>query len=384
MENQLYSNLVKRKEELEQLLNPLQENQQNIDHSETKAGLKSIQNNINEIEKQLEDTNSNIGKYKAKILELKDKIDKIKQNEEQSNKSLQTESESMEKLLNQHSLLQQKKQEAERKIREIGTLPTNEYEQFKDKPSKELAKLLQETQASLKEYSHVNKKAFDQYKYFIERRDELNSRTKELDEAKQSIQALIKHLDNQKEDTLKLTIQNVGYRFAEVFKELTDGEGTGSIFYSGNPEKPGLALTVKFSDTDREHRLTEGQTSLSHGQRSLVALAFIFAIQRMDVSPFYIFDEIDAALDTKYAHNIAEYIKNASDSFNPVTKKKEKTQFIVISFKSEIPKIANKHYLVKLIGKASSISPITKEEALAFIEETHQTTIDDQMESEDS
>lgn len=37
--------------------------------------------------------------------------------------------------------------------------------------------------------------------------------------------------------------------------------------------------------------------SLSGGQKTLVALALIFAIQRCDPAPFYLFDEIDAALD---------------------------------------------------------------------------------------
>ena len=39
---------------------------------------------------------------------------------------------------------------------------------------------------------------------------------------------------------------------------------------------------------------------LSGGQKTLVALAFILAIQRCDPAPFYLFDEVDAALDADY------------------------------------------------------------------------------------
>jgi ABC-type polar amino acid transport system ATPase subunit len=39
---------------------------------------------------------------------------------------------------------------------------------------------------------------------------------------------------------------------------------------------------------------------LSGGQKTVVALALIFAIQRCDTAPFYLFDEIDAALDPQY------------------------------------------------------------------------------------
>jgi structural maintenance of chromosome 3 (chondroitin sulfate proteoglycan 6) len=44
---------------------------------------------------------------------------------------------------------------------------------------------------------------------------------------------------------------------------------------------------------------------LSGGQKSLVALALIFAIQRCDPAPFYLFDEIDANLDGAYRHAVA-------------------------------------------------------------------------------
>ena len=45
--------------------------------------------------------------------------------------------------------------------------------------------------------------------------------------------------------------------------------------------------------------------ALSGGQKTLVALALIFAIQRCDPAPFYLFDEIDAALDPQYRTTVA-------------------------------------------------------------------------------
>lgn len=45
---------------------------------------------------------------------------------------------------------------------------------------------------------------------------------------------------------------------------------------------------------------TQSMKQLSGGQKTVVALALIFAIQRCDPAPFYLFDEIDAALDPQY------------------------------------------------------------------------------------
>ena len=64
----------------------------------------------------------------------------------------------------------------------------------------------------------------------------------------------------------------------------------------------GVGIKVSFnSKSDEGLRMNQ----LSGGQKSLVALALIFAIQRCDPAPFYLFDEIDAALDAQYRTAVA-------------------------------------------------------------------------------
>jgi len=66
--------------------------------------------------------------------------------------------------------------------------------------------------------------------------------------------------------------------------------------------------------------------ALSGGQKTLVALALIFAIQRCDPAPFYLFDEIDAALDPAYRTAVSSMLAaQAADAANPA-------QFIVTTF----------------------------------------------------
>jgi len=71
---------------------------------------------------------------------------------------------------------------------------------------------------------------------------------------------------------------------------------------------------------------------LSGGQPSLVALAFIFAIQKCDPAPFYLFDEIDQALDPQHRKAVAEMIQELS----------KEAQFITTTFRPELLEKADK------------------------------------------
>jgi structural maintenance of chromosome 3 (chondroitin sulfate proteoglycan 6) len=102
---------------------------------------------------------------------------------------------------------------------------------------------------------------------------------------------------------------------------------------------------------------------LSGGQKSLVALALIFAIQKCDPAPFYLFDEIDANLDMQYRTAVAEMIHSLS----------KQAQFITTTFRPELLAEADKFYGVTFQNKVSRIHAINKEYALGFVEEVSQT-----------
>ena len=64
----------------------------------------------------------------------------------------------------------------------------------------------------------------------------------------------------------------------------------------------GVGIKVSFNGRTNEMR---DMQQLSGGQKSLVALALIFSIQKCDPAPFYLFDEIDQALDPQYRNAVA-------------------------------------------------------------------------------
>lgn len=103
---------------------------------------------------------------------------------------------------------------------------------------------LHKVQEHLKSYSHVNKKAFEQYGTFTKQRDSLVNRREELDASGESIQELIETLDTRKDEAIERTFKEVSLYFSEVFQKLVpagrgrlkmlkrlDGEVSNGTFY---------------------------------------------------------------------------------------------------------------------------------------------------------
>lgn len=73
---------------------------------------------------------------------------------------------------------------------------------------------------SLKKFTHVNKKAFEQYSNFTNERQTLLDRRLELDTSAESIEELIQTLDQRKDEAIERTFKQVSKYFEEVFEEL--------------------------------------------------------------------------------------------------------------------------------------------------------------------
>jgi hypothetical protein len=134
-------------------------------------------------------------------------------------------------------------------------------------------------------------------------------------------------------------------------------------------EEDALALvpTEPFEDVGISFRATfpsdiEAQSieQLSGGQKTMAAVALIIAIQRTDPAPFYLFDEIDAALDARYRQSFATMIKRMSQA-------PTQTQFIISSFRPEIVLQADRCYKVEYRFRTSTITPVDTDEALQFV-----------------
>lgn len=102
-------------------------------------------------------------------------------------------------------------------------------------------------------------------------------------------------------------------------------------FFSYFASKYSLGIAIKVSFTGKAAETRE-MSQLSGGQKSMVALTLIFAIQKCDPVPFYLFDEIDQALDPAHRRAVA----------NMMNEMKNDAQFITTTFRPELLEAGDK------------------------------------------
>jgi hypothetical protein len=137
----------------------------------------------------------------------------------------------------------------------------------------------------------------------------------------------------------------------------------------------GVSIRVSFSDAKESSAIG----LLSGGQRTLVALALIFAIQRNDPAPFYVFDEIDSALDPIHRAAVGALIRKQAQQKGGVGGgeaaggggssggKAAPIQFILSTFHPEILQYGEEFFGVVLQGKTSRVEKMTKPAAVTFV-----------------
>ena len=267
----------------------------------------------------------------------------------------------LERWHTQRGLLLQRKEEALAKVRKLGVIPTD-ADTFANKSLGMLMGLLKATHEELRKYAHVNKKAMDQYTTLVETRNDLKQQCAKLEKDLESIQTLMVKLEEQKGDAITRTYKQIQFNFEQVFKELVQAQGASAkLELVRNPDTQSndpfsaVRMSVSFGLQSAVTELAQ----LSGGQKSLVALAFIFAIQRCDPAPFYLFDEIDAALDAEYRTSVARMIESQS----------EHCQFITVTFKTEMLRVANSVFGIFYHNMMSQIKPIPMEKAKAILSE---------------
>ncbi|KZL85405.1 smc n terminal domain-containing protein [Colletotrichum incanum] len=341
---------------------------------EAQRELKKLQRETNAIETKMQE-------IEAKLEELGGKLDRreAKKAEQEEIRSTVAAKEAkqrsaIEKSMSKKAVYTAQAADAAKAIRDLGVLPEEAFDKYERMDPRQIDSRLKKVRNALKKFQHVNKKAFEQYNSFTSQQDQLLKRRKELDASQESIEELVAHLDQRKDEAIERTFKQVSKEFATIFEKLVPA-GHGRLVIQRRTDRridpesdeeqnrtvenyTGVGISVSFNSKtlDEQQRIQQ----LSGGQKSLCALCLIFALQQTESSPMVIFDEVDANLDAQYRTAVASLLESISQDAG--------TQFICTTFRPEIVHIADKCYGVTFHNKTSSIDCVPTEEALSFVE----------------
>jgi chromosome segregation protein len=189
----------------------------------------------------------------------------------------------------------------------------------------------------------VNQLAAQHYSDQISRYKELSVRLNELEREKQAIVAFMDEIESKKRKVFMTAFEKINASLTVYFEKLTGG-GNATLKLE-NPEEPftgGIDMVVQFPN--KPSIVVSGA---SGGERSISAVAFIFALKDFSPASFYVFDEVDAHLDAFHTTRLAETLLEEA--------KGGKIQFIVISLRPEMVNKAQKVYGVYERNGVSSV-----------------------------
>lgn len=340
--------------------------------------IRRIEIDLDKYREELESFTSRVESSFTEITELEDKITSIKSDIEfktihiSDNESKVAEfSEKREELQLSHKEFFAKREELSEKIAglekdsykltsiieknseksdELSSYMWEEYEitystakEMRDENLPELPALKKEiaaVKAKIKSLGDVNVNAIDDYKEVSERYEFLKGQHDDIVSAETNLVNIISELEKSMQEQFAEKFKEIQVMFDKVFKELFGG-GRGALELVDTEDLLETGIRIIAQPPGKK---LQNMMQLSGGEKSLTAIALLFAIQSLKPSPFCLLDEIEAALDDSNVRRFAKYL-------NRLTKD---TQFIVISHRKGTMEAADILYGITMQEKGVS------------------------------
>ena len=157
----------------------------------------------------------------------------------------------------------------------------------------------------------INPLALEEFNELQERHRFLEEQLEDVRNTRRDLMRVIKAVDLEIQTVFAAAFADVSSHFAQLFSTLFPG-GTGKLILTNPDDLLSTGIEVEAKPSGKN---VKKLSLLSGGERSLTALAFLFAVFRSRPSPFYVMDEVEAALDDVNLHRflglIAEFRREA-------------------------------------------------------------------------
>lgn len=312
--------LVEAEANIEAKTNSNEENKKSLEEIRESIGILNL--NLEEIKKDLDNKNKayldkrdELSNLKEKLLIISSEIEKTELKIEMNRNKISSE---IDRLREDYDVL--------------------DYHEFLDENLKDLKEgTLRRLKKKVRDYGEVNISSIEEYKLVKERCDFYTSQRDDLINSKEEIKSILSKLDHEMKKLFKEAMEEISGNFTEVFKILFNG-GRAEISIEGDLLESGI--DIKASPPGKR---LQSLSLLSGGERSLTAVALLFALLKYRPASFCILDEIDAALDDANIKRYADYLLTL-----------EGIQFIIITHRKLTMEIAKTMYGVTMEEKGIS------------------------------
>jgi len=197
-----------------------------------------------------------------------------------------------------------------------------------------------ELERELRLMGPINPLALEEHEQLQERHQFLQGQLDDVQESRRELRKVIKAVDDEIRDVFTAAYADVATNFEALFSTLfPGGKGRLSLTQPDDLLQTGIEIEAKPSGKN-----VRKLSLLSGGERSLTALAFLFAVFRSRPSPFYVMDEVEAALDDVNLHRFLDLLAEF----------RQDAQLIVVSHQKRTMEAADVLYGVTMQPGGSS------------------------------
>ena len=209
-----------------------------------------------------------------------------------------------------------------------------EYPPVNEENRAEVASYQSSCRAKLRALGNYNPSAIEEYAEVKTRYDALNTQFVDLTSSYNELTDIISRLEVEMRTSFVDAFDAINRNFGITFKELFGG-GNAELSLTEPDDVLTSGIEIKAAPPGK---IIKNLSLLSGGEQSFVAIALLFAILKVNPTPFCILDEIEAALDEVNVFRFGEYIKSFDDG----------TQFILITHRRGTMEIGNRLYGVTM------------------------------------
>ena len=302
-----------------------------LDNETLENNIKELLEKINEIDEKVNNSGNQVNELKAKRIEKNNNLSKAEKDYESQFEVIEGLKEQIVKIDVKKSKLEQDIEDVVNKLwEEYELTPNNVGEYQKPENVQSTTKQVNKLRSQIKELGSINVDSIEEYNTTKQRYDFMCEQRLDLEDGIAKLKKVIQDMTSTMKTQFAKQFEIINKNFGEVFKELFGG-GKAELILTDPENILECGIDIHVQPPGKK---LQNMTLLSGGEKAFTAIALLFAILKINPSPFCVLDEIEAALDDVNVFRYADYLKKFTNN----------TQFLVITHRKGTMEAADTVY----------------------------------------